>query len=232
LTWPDDYINRVILGDCIEIMRTIPDKSIDAVITDPPWPGCDIDFGIDIKDPYELFDQAAEEIARITGRLIVHLGCLTDPRFLSGVPRSLPFLRACWLRRIPPSFYGSLLYSADVAYVFGHGKLPGNGSRVLGGEWYHSSKPLLHGIKDPRIINHPTPRMIDHVYWLVKWFSRPGDIILDPFCGSGTTLIAAKHQGREFIGIDINPEYVELSQRLVTNISTQEALINEDMEDD
>lgn len=221
MVWPEDYVNKIVHGDCIEVMKYIPDKSINSVITDPPWPGCDIEYdGKKIENPKELFTRAVKEIARITDRLVVHLGCMSDPRFLSEVPESLPFFRVCWLRRIPASYHGSVMNGADVAYVFGHGGLPGDGSRVIGGECNHCST----GIKDIRVLNHPVPRMMDHVQWLVKWFSRPGDIILDPFCGSGSTLIAAKHRDRNYIGIDDNENYVNLARSLVARVAPQKEL--------
>jgi site-specific DNA-methyltransferase (adenine-specific) len=63
--------------------------------------------------------------------------------------------------------------------------------------------------------NHPAPFALplakDHV---ASW-SNPGDVVLDPFAGSGTTLKAAKELGRRFVGIEINPEYVEICQRRI-----------------
>jgi site-specific DNA-methyltransferase (adenine-specific) len=52
---------------------------------------------------------------------------------------------------------------------------------------------------------------MDHV---ASW-SNPGDLVLDPFAGSGTTLKAAKELGRRFIGIEVNPEYLEICNRRI-----------------
>lgn len=60
--------------------------------------------------------------------------------------------------------------------------------------------------------DHPCPRSEEHVRQLVGLWSEPGEIILDPFCGSGTTLVAAEYWGREAVGIEIVSEFVELAK--------------------
>ena len=64
---------------------------------------------------------------------------------------------------------------------------------------------------------YPTQKPIELLERIIKISSDEGDTILDPFCGSGTTLVAAKLLGRKFIGIDINPAAVELSQKRLEN---------------
>lgn len=201
--FPDGLVNAVMVVDAIEFMRALPDKSVPLIITDPPWPDCDVDFGV--SDPWKLFAEFAYEADRLTDRVIVVLGCDTDPRFLSALPIRLPFFRVCWLRRIPGSYRGSLFYSADVAYVFGHRRLNGT-DRVIGGE--------STGVMQTDADNdnpHPTKRHLHHMSWLVRKFSRPGELILDPFCGSGTTLVAAKRAGRMYCGVETNPTFANYS---------------------
>ena len=60
--------------------------------------------------------------------------------------------------------------------------------------------------------NHPTVKSIKLMSYLVALLSRENHIILDPFCGSGTTLIAAKMLNRQYIGIELNPEYIEIAK--------------------
>ncbi len=205
MRFPEDFINKIICGDCMEIMQLIPDKAIDTVITDPPWPGCKVKF---VQDEYELFARAATEINRIAKRLIVILGCDIDPRFLNAVPKDLPFLRVCWMRYIPCRYKGNILITSDVAYVFGEGFLPDDHTRVLGGECMQVSR----GFRDPGD-DHPTPRPLNHLKWLVAKFSRSDSIILDPFAGSGVTAQAAKILGRKFIAIDIEKSYCTMARK-------------------
>jgi site-specific DNA-methyltransferase (adenine-specific) len=64
----------------------------------------------------------------------------------------------------------------------------------------------------PRKNTHPTVKPIKLMEYLVKLITPPGGVVLDPFAGSGTTLIAAKTQGFNYIGIELTPEYVEIAE--------------------
>jgi len=180
-----------------------------AVITDPPWPGPKAAVsGSD--DPYGLLTAVAARFPGITDRVVIHLGGMTDPRFLTCIPPELEFLRVCWLRFTPPRYRGTVLDGADVAYVFGKGWLGKPGAHVLPGEFTSASKG-----KREWGVTHPCPRNASMVEWLVANYTRPGDLILDPFAGSGTTLMAARNLGRRAVGIEINPGYcAEIAERL------------------
>jgi site-specific DNA-methyltransferase (adenine-specific) len=100
------------------------------------------------------------------------------------------------------------LVTGDVLYVFGEWPKPANGCTVLPGECSATSKA---GLRQP----HPCARNHEHAKWVLKWWANDEDTILDPFCGSGTTLRAAKDLGRRAIGIEIEERYCEIaSERL------------------
>ena len=63
--------------------------------------------------------------------------------------------------------------------------------------------------------HHPTVKPIDLMQWLVRLVTPPGGTVLDPFMGSGTTGIAASREGFHFIGVELNPEYVEIAKRRI-----------------
>ena len=67
----------------------------------------------------------------------------------------------------------------------------------------------------PRTNHHPTVKPIDLMQWLVRLVTPPGGTVLDPFMGSGTTGIAASREGFHFIGVELNPEYVEIAKRRI-----------------
>ncbi|MDB4985601.1 MAG: (cytosine-5-)-methyltransferase, partial [Myxococcaceae bacterium] len=154
----------------------------------------------------ELLHDVLEQLVGKVSHVVVQVGCTTDPRFLKAVPDHWPFWRTCSLRYSVPSFQGSTLMGGDVAYVFGPERRP-HSARVAPGEC------TANGHRGRGVGEHPCPRALDHLRWLVRWFSLPTETVLDPFCGRGTALIAAKEHARSAIGWDIEPAYCELARR-------------------
>ena len=62
-----------------------------------------------------------------------------------------------------------------------------------------------------RVNSHVSVKPVRLMSYLITLFSRPGDLVLDPFCGSGTTPVAAEIMGRECIGVELDPEYAEIA---------------------
>ena len=190
-------------GDARDILPQL--GRADVVVTDPVWPNA-IPGLAGNDDPYTLFAETMALVPAVADRLVVHLGCDSDPRFLAGVPDALPFFRACWLEYARPHYKGRLLYGSDVAYVFGAAPPSREGGRVIPGRMMQT---VGYDGDNP----HPCPRRLAHVKWLLKWFAR--GVVIDPFAGSGTTLRAAKDMNLPAIGIDLREEYCEIAvQRL------------------
>ena len=73
--------------------------------------------------------------------------------------------------------------------------------------------------------HHPTQKPLKLMHLLIKISTDEGDSILDPFAGSGTTLIAAKHLNRSCLGIEINPEYVQIIKKRLRSEEEWQKLI-------
>lgn len=206
-------------GDCREIL---PDLAAESVITDPVWPNS-VFPGI---NPQQLLSEALAVSS--AERVVIHLGCDSDPRFLSAVPTKWPFMRVCWLDYARPSYKGRILYGSDVAYVFGEPPKPAPGRFLMPGKTMaaRTGQKIQREISGPTSNNknfthnetlvssqrlHPCPRRIQHVQWLVKWFA--GESLIDPFAGSGTTLLAAKGMNVKGVGIEIEERYCEIIAR-------------------
>ncbi len=105
----------------------------ETIITDPVWPNASAQLD-GHERPYELFAEMCQAIPADMQRLVVQLGCDSDPRFLSGIPSRWPFLRVCWLDYVRPSYKGRLLFTGDVAYAFGCPPDYISGRQVMGGK--------------------------------------------------------------------------------------------------
>ena len=205
-------------GDCREIL---PNLEVESIITDPVWPNA-LTSLVGHDDPYGLFQEFCDVLPEDLERLVIELGCDSDPRFLQCVPLRLPIIRVCWLDYLVPSYKGRILYTGDVAYAFGKPPSSIPGRRVIGGMCTSRNQDKMFARKTGRNrtgrrptavpadgLPHPTPRRLDHAKWLVKNFSQSQ--VVDPFMGSGTMAVAAKYFNREFIGIEIKEQYCELA---------------------
>jgi hypothetical protein len=189
-------------GDAREVLPYLP--ACDVVITDPVWPNASPELaGSD--DPYTLFAETAAHFPRMTSRVVVHLGCDSDPRFLAGMPAALPFFRVCHLEYACPHHKGRLLYGADIAYVFGRTPPSRPGAHVLPG------RAIARRASTRARREHPTQRKAEHVRWLVNWYAR--GLVVDPFCGSGTTLEAAAACNYPAIGVEVDERHCETAAR-------------------
>lgn len=211
-------LSRVVHGDARDILPTLAtDPSRTVVITDPPWPDCE---HVDIEgadDALGLWRDVAALLPAVADRLIMVLGSDTDPRgMLEAVPPSLPFITTLWLRYARPAYRGPIMRSADVAYCFGRARLH-PGSRVLPGEYVSTRS------RDRTETAHPCPRNLQHMRWLVGRHAAKADLVIDPFCGSGTTLVAAAELGIPAIGFDVDARWVAETNRRLASI-TQELL--------
>jgi len=190
-------------GDCREVL---PHIEAEAIITDPVWPNCPPGLLIGSDRPDALFAEAVPLMESIADRIVVILGSTSDPRFLRHL--TMPFLCLRYLRYALPSYRGRLLYGGDAAYCFG--TLPEewpDGYRVAPGEVTHTHKgdPWHNGT------GHPGARQITHMDFLCRWWG--GGSVLDPFCGSGTTLLACKALHIPAIGIEIEERYCEIAAK-------------------
>jgi site-specific DNA-methyltransferase (adenine-specific) len=209
-----DSLVSLYLGDALEILPLI--EQPDTCITDPVWPNSVFPG---VADPQELLAQTCRLLT--CARLVIHLGCSSDPRFLAAVPERYPFMRVCWLNYVRPSYRGRILHGSDVAYAFGEPPRSRPGRRVIPGfvnaYGSRSQTQRTHrgngssALVDYTTMPHPAPRRLEHVSWLVNNFADDG--VLDPFAGTGTTLVAAKQHGLKSIGIEIDERYCEIAAR-------------------
>jgi len=187
-------------ADCREVL---PLLEPDTIVTDPVWPNASVPL-LGSDRPFELFGEMCKALPGSVKRLAVQMGCDTDPMLMSCVPPRLAFFRVCWLEYVPPHYKGRLLYTSDVAYLYGEPPPSAPGRRVIPGRCLPTAR---NGYKS----SHPCPRKPQHVCWLVKWWSEQTDLIVDPFAGSGTTGEACQDMNTRCVLIEAEKAYCDIA---------------------
>lgn len=196
-------LGKLYHGDSREIVGQLKGET---VITDPVWPNCTPELkGSD--DPFGLLHRCLSSLNPTVNRLAIHLGGTSDPRFLKSVPdKRFEFFRCVYMRIIKPAYVGRILMTNDMAYLFGPPPKSKPGQHLIPGYVEDNSS-------NGKQANHPCPRKIKHVMWLVQWWSQDYDIVIDPFMGSGTTAVACERLNRNWLGIEIEEKFCEESAR-------------------
>ncbi len=221
----EDMINTIILGDSYELIKNIPDKSIDCIYTDIPYlithgergdsPLArridrvhntylkDIKTGIDYK--------ILEEFIRISKRLNCFIWCSKEQiydilKFFKE--KGYMFEVLIWAKTNPtPATNNVWLPDIEYCLYFRQKGVKLNEGYKLKSKWYES--PINKKDKDK--YKHPTIKPLKLVKRHILHTTRENDIVLDCFSGSGTTCVAAKELNRRFIGIEINQQYYKAS---------------------
>ena len=200
---------EILTGDALTELAKLPDESVQCVITDPVWPNAPPSM-FPTEDPWCLLNSTLQALPLGVKRLVIILRSDSDPRFLSAVPsHRWPFFHAAWLQYALPGFCGRKLGGNEIAYCFGEPIKFTKSRQLIPGMCQVKAQPTSK-------TDHPCPRSIEHMLWLVNWWSDPGEMILDPFAGSGTIGLAADRLGRDAILIEINSEYAEMARARIT----------------
>ena len=201
---------QVLEGDALTQLATLPAESVHCVITDPVWPNVPPGMFPNVDDPWALLNTALLRLPMGVKRLVIVLRSDSDPRFLSAVPsHRWPFFHAAWMQYALPSFNGRKLGGNEIAYCFGEPIKATKDRHLIPGMCQVKAQPT-------RETEHPCARSIQHMSWLVRMWSEPGETILDPFAGSGTIGLAAQRLNRDAILIEINSDYAEMARQRIT----------------
>jgi site-specific DNA-methyltransferase (adenine-specific)/modification methylase len=229
---------RLHLGDCLEFMRTLPDKSVDAVITDPPYRTLlsgksTIDKPLMHKlekHDWNLPDKAwiieLERIMKVGATYYVFCG-FEDVSFLKHDFRAAGLRtlnNLIWIKSNPiPSFTKKVYRNSAEMAVFGSKQtikyFRERKQQDLLGVYYY---PVVAGKERT---DHPTQKPIKIITEWILDTTREGDTVLDPFMGSGTTGVACVQTGRNFIGCEIDEEYFEVARKRIAEAQQQPSLL-------
>ena len=211
---------KIIQGDCLEVMKTFSDKSFDLVLTDPPY--------------------SRNTITAHSRNGVRNLGDLSIQEFFyrsmfDEVSRVLRDGGVCF--SFCDDLFYPILFAASYNNLQGHSLITWDKRHISfgrpirkrhelimytskggGGTFYPSEKrkhyPSIVEFAKEVVANkeHDAQKPVELVKDLLEHFSKESDTILDPFMGSGTTLVAAKLLNRNAVGIEISPEYCKIAE--------------------
>ena len=248
IKYPDDFINKIICGDCLEVMKDIPDNSIDLILTDPPYLVTNEKW-----DKKEIIDEIlSKEFFRVlkeTGNLYIWCGIGEKSqsliRWFPIFSKDFIFkdlitwkkqrgigMRKGWLYTREEIMWfvkdnKKFIWNKEEQYSKEERKLDGFyfegknlSQRMLSkfkrwtNVWTDINEITFFNSKELKGFRklHFTPKPIKTLERIIQVHTKEHNLVLDCFMGSGSFAIACKNLNRNFIGIEISPEYCKIAQ--------------------
>jgi len=247
---PDQFLDKIFCKSS-EKMVELPDNSIHLMITSPPYNvGKEYDKNFTLDEYLKLLKNVWKEVYRVLvpgGRVCINIANLGRKpyiplhSFIIQTMLDINFLmrgEIIWNKASsasPSTAWGSwcsasnptlrdiheyiLIFSKD---MFTRYKKEDQKNTITKEEFLEFTKSVWSFKAEPaHKIGHPAPFPIELPYRLIQLYTYEGDIVLDPFIGSGQTALAAIKTKRHYIGYDINKDYVKLSQKRIDEVITQ-----------
>jgi len=235
-------------------MSNIPDSSVHLMVTSPPYNvGKEYDVDLNLREYLDLLRDVFAETYRVLvpgGRACVNIAnvgrkpyipyhkfiidTMLEVRFLmrgeviwnKGAGAGVSTAWGSWCSASNPT----LRDTHEYILIFSKGKFSRNGknkeSTISREEFLEFTKSIwTFPPESAKAVGHPAPFPVELPYRCIQLYTFKGEVVLDPFCGVGTTAIAAIKTGRHFICLDINPEYIERAKKRVKEfLATQTTL--------
>lgn len=222
-------LDTIINQDCLIGMRQLPDKCVDLIVTDPPYQFKDTTgagaFGTCRGKSTEkkgrtyhkevepmadgIKDEHLEEMCRVCKAPNIYLFCNKDqvPQYLNfAISHKLNFDILTWHKTDPTPMCGNK-YLSDTEYII---FMRAKGVKVYGS--YETKRKFFitqSNTEDKKMWEHPTIKPLNIIQTLIINSSQPGNVVLDPFMGSGTTAIASIQSHHHYLGYEISEQYYQ-----------------------
>lgn len=224
-------IDTIYNVDCMDGLKEIPDNSVDLVIMDPPYSFPRTEGGGIYGSTRPYYKELKYLAEGITNEFLdillpkmkavnIYIWCNKAQlrQYFDYFEDKGCFTDLLTWHKTNPIPTCSNKYLSDTEYLFFAKK---QGVKIYGSyetkrKWYVSSL----NTDDKKRYGHPTVKPLDIIKNLITNSSNEGDIVLDPFMGSGTTAVAAKLLGRHYIGFEIDPEYCKIAEKRVSEVRT------------
>lgn len=246
MTNPTDtnQASEVLQGDCLELMKDIPDGSVDLILADLPYSTTQCRW--DTIIPFEPLWEQYERIIKDNGAIVL---TASQPFTTKLINSNISIFRYEWIweKSRPSNFFfakkGAMKYHENILVFYK--KLPTYNPIMTKGNKAHDSRggisrnnitnttnkrnPNTNDMKYPSSIIkvkstdstrnfHPTQKPVALFEYLIKTYTNEGDLVLDNVAGSGTTGVACQNLNRNFILMEQEPEYVEIIKKRLARI--------------
>jgi site-specific DNA-methyltransferase (adenine-specific) len=242
--FPVEYENKIILGSS-ENMKEIPDNSLHLMVTSPPYNVTkEYDENLSLKEYLQLLKNVFSETYRVLvygGRACVNVANLGRKPYIplsdhisqimieigfkmrgeiiwhKGAGAGVSMAWGSWQSASNPV----LRDTHEYIMVFSKGsferkKLDGKENTIAKEQFMEWTKSVwVMNPESAKKVGHPAPFPVELPYRLIQLYTYKGDIILDPFMGSGTTAIAALKSDRKYVGYDNDPQYIKLAEERI-----------------
>lgn len=192
-------------GDCLELMKNIPNKSVDCIITDLPYQQTSRNKW-DVIIPFEPLWEQYKRITKDNAAIILFANGMFTAELMMSNKRMWRY-NLIWKKTQPTGFLNAkkmpLRCHEDICIFYK--KLP----------TYNPQKTTGHVRKVSKSALHPTQKPLLLLEELVKTYTNEGDLVLDSCMGSGTTGLACKNLNRNFIGIEKEKKYFEIAKERI-----------------
>jgi site-specific DNA-methyltransferase (adenine-specific) len=206
-------------ADCLDFLRTLPDGSVDAVVTDPP-------FGMNLAK--RSGTGRSKACRALDDYRVIGDDKPFDPSAWLGFPVVAMFGANHYAHLLPPARKwlvwdkrdgGTSDDQADCELAWTNARGPG---RLLSHKW----RGMIKASERDQKRVHPTQKPIELMKWVMDQLEIPdGATVFDPYCGSGTTGVACIQTGRNFIGCEIDPGYANIARRRCREAEESVALL-------
>ena len=217
LVWPTDYVNRIICGDCLEVMKGIPDGAVDLVCTDPPYfipanhyvktrtattPNRTLADTSVLRTYFALFFNELARVTSLAATWYVFCDGQSYPIFYEAMFPFCKYVRPLiWDKRV--SYNGYTWRHQHELIAWGERD---EAERVPTGDGDILS---YRGVPQEKR-RHPAEKPVKLMSRLIA--KHDDGIVLDPFCGSAPVAESSQQLGRRYIGIEINPDYCKIAE--------------------
>ena len=206
-------LNKIYNMDCLEGMKQLPEFFADLVLTDPPYgigSAKNGKVGGEKLAPVKNYGKQEWDLNHVDKKYFDEMFRVSKNQIIFGGNYYIDYLynSSCWI-----------IWDKEITGNFADCEMAWTSFNTAVRKIKHRWNGMLQeDMKNKEKRYHPTQKPLRVMEWIIKRYTKEGEIVLDPFAGSGTTLVACKRLHRNYIGFELCDEYVRVSEKRLYNV--------------